>query len=107
MKQVADRGRLFMSQLVEHLKPGAVGAASTNWGPSPKRNTLASQLQAEPTADHQIHSSTQTPTMVFLGAPGAGTLVSADRALVCKLFDCTICACHVTTFVTTVHALSL
>jgi hypothetical protein len=73
MKQMVDRGRLVFSQFAEQLNYKAASAASHPWTALHDHNPPPTDPYKDSPVEQHIHSSSsQTPTMVFLGAPGAG-----------------------------------
>lgn len=73
MKQMVDRGRLVFSQFAEQLNYKAASAASHPWTALHDHNLPPTDPYKDSPIEQHIHSSSsQTPTMVFLGAPGAG-----------------------------------
>ena len=75
MRQMADRGAAFYQSMTKHAKLVVAGSGLGPWEdaiattgplqPQPQR-------QPQPQQHQQTRGSSLAPTMVFLGAPGAG-----------------------------------
>ena len=92
MRQVVDRGAAVYQMLAKQAK--AVVAASSKLGRFDDAMAASSISHPQLQQDQQPHNSSMAPTMVFLGAPGAGNclliLTAPQLPLVLKMLCVTL-----------------
>lgn len=75
MRQMVDRGAAFAQMLAKHAKAAAAGTRLTQLDDAAAA-IAKPQTQQQLQPDQQSQLGSRAPTMVFLGAPGAGKLPS-------------------------------